>query len=134
MLPQIKSPTNRVASISLVDGDPSMRHARQLMFRAESFDVRAYSNCETLIADRAALASDCIVADVDMGEISGVQLLHAMREKGWNGAAVLLTDTISPQLSITAIIEGFVAMQPKALADLPLLGAVNAAIRGEPAA
>lgn len=125
---QIANPNANSVSLSLVDGDPTIRHARQLMFRAEAFNVRAYPNCAALIADPAALGSDCVIADVDMGAISGLQLLHAMREKGWHGAAILLTETISPQLAASALAEGFVAMLPKTLANRPLLDAVNAAI------
>lgn len=116
------------ASIALVDGDATIRHARQLMLRAEGSDVRAYPNCEAALADPAALASDCVVADVNMGAIEGADLLRLMRAKGWRGAGILLADIVAPALRLQGIEEGFVVMQPAALDDRRLLTAVEVAL------
>lgn len=116
------------ASIALVDGDATIRHARQLMLRAEGSDVRAYPNCEAALDDPAALTSDCVVADVDMGAIGGLDLLRLMRAKGWRGTGILLADIIAPALRLQGIEEGFVVMQPAALDDRRLLTAVDVAL------
>ncbi|MEO9129695.1 MAG: response regulator [Sphingomonas sp.] len=124
------SPTLPNGSIALVGGDTAMRHARQLMFRAEGYDVRAYPGCDALLTDPAAIASDCIIADVDMRHIGGMQLVKEMRAIGWHGVAVLLTDTPYPQLATAAIDEHFTILSPKAIADRPLLDAVTEATHG----
>lgn len=116
------------ASIALVDGDATIRHARQLMLRAEGSDVRAYPNCAAALADPAALASDCVVADVDMGAVGGLDLLRMMRAKGWRGTGILLADIVAPALRLQGIEEGFVVMHPAALDDRRLLTAVNVAL------
>ncbi len=116
------------ASIALVDGDTTIRHARQLMLHAEGIDVRAYPGCAAALADPAAIASDCVVADVDMGGIGGIDLLRLMRAKGWQGAGILLTDAIAPVLRMMAVDEGFVVMRPVALDERRLLAAVNLAL------
>jgi FixJ family two-component response regulator len=120
------------SSIALVDGDPAMRRARQLMFRAEGYEVQAYPTCGALLADPSAMASACLVADVEMADLGGVELVEAMRRAGWHGSAILLADAISPALAKLAQKAHFTAMFPKALADRPLLDAVNVAI-GKPA-
>ena len=116
------------SSIALVDGDPAMRRARQLMFRAEGYGVQAYPTCAALLADPLAMTSACLVADVDMADVGGVELVEAMRRADWHGSAILLSDAISPALAKLALKGHFTAMFPKALGDGPLLDAVNAAI------
>lgn len=126
----VAQPTIAVATrcIALVDGNPAMRHARQLMLRSEGYDVRAYPSCAALLADPSALRSACVVADVEMDGVGGLALLHGLRRAGWHGAAILLADTIPPELAASAAAEQFVALLPKALADKPLLDAIRAAI------
>jgi FixJ family two-component response regulator len=116
--------------IALVDGVPVVRHARQLMLRAEGFDVRAYASAAPLLADPRARASACIVAEVQMPEIGGVALVRAMRDQGWDGAAILLADIVSATLSALAIQDGFTVMVPTGLADRLLLAGIQAAIAG----
>lgn len=114
--------------IALVDGDPTLRRARQLMLRSERFEVRAYPTCAALLADPLALHSACVVADAEMSDLSGLQLLTAMREAGWEGSAVLLADSIPTALAAAADDHDFLAMLPKALAEGALLKAVRSAI------
>jgi FixJ family two-component response regulator len=115
--------------IALVDGEPTIRRARQLMFLAENFEVRAYATCQALLADPLALRSVCLVADVEMGDVTGLELLRAMRSAGWRGSAILLADKIPVELADAANDGHFQAMLPKALGNKPLLEAVRAAIR-----
>ncbi len=126
----VQQPTIAVDArcIALVDGDPAMRHARQLMLRAEGYEVRSYPSCAALLADSSALRSACVVADVEMNGVGGLALLHGLRRAGWHGAAILLADTIAPELAASAAAEQFVALLPKALADKPLLHAIRTAI------
>jgi FixJ family two-component response regulator len=81
--------------VSLVDGDPDVRHARQLMLRSERYDVRSYPTCAALLADPRSRDFPCIILDLDMGEIDGVDLLRQMRATGWRGKALLL-DGLDP--------------------------------------
>jgi FixJ family two-component response regulator len=119
------------SSIALVDGDPALRRARLLMLRAEGFEVRAYPVCAALLADPQAFRSTCVIADAEMGDLSGQQLLHAMREAGWVGSAILLADTGLTEPSSAANDRAFVAVLPKTLSDGPLLKAIRSAIAGQ---
>lgn len=65
-----------------------------------------------------------------MVELSGVQLLEQMQVKGWCGAAILLTEDITPHLVSLTVNGAFVAMTPTKLANRPLLDAVDAATTG----
>ncbi|WP_010189025.1 response regulator [Sphingomonas sp. PAMC 26605] len=114
--------------IALIDGVPAVRHARQLMLRAEGFDVRTYASAVPLLADPLALATSCMVAEVAMPEIDGVALVQAMRGQGWQGAAILLAGVVSSALAALAIEQKFTVMVPTGLADRLLLAGIRTAI------
>jgi FixJ family two-component response regulator len=76
--------------VSLVDGDPTIRRARQIMLRSEQYDVRSYSTCAALLADPVSRDYPCIVLDVGMHGISGLDVLRQMRATGWWGTGILL--------------------------------------------
>jgi FixJ family two-component response regulator len=76
--------------VSLVDGDADIRHARQIMLRSERYDVRSYATCAALLADPRSRDYPCIVVDVEMQELDGLELVREMRASGWHGKAILL--------------------------------------------
>jgi len=76
--------------VSLVDGEPAVRRARQLMLRSEGFAVRSYPTCAALLADPRSRDYPCIILDLEMETIGGLDLLSRMRASGWRGKALLL--------------------------------------------
>ncbi|MDX5986027.1 response regulator [Sphingomonas echinoides] len=121
-------PARTSIQIALVDGYTAVRHARQLMLRAEGFDVRAYVSVASLLADPLARASACVIADVDMPELGGLEILQAMRLQGWTGVMILLVDTITDALLAEARLLGFAALVPRDLPDRSLIEAIRMAI------
>lgn len=116
--------------IALVDGDPALRRARQLMLLSEHFDVRAYSTCDALLADPAAQRFACLIADVDMPGIGGFELITSLRATGWSGSAILLSDDPASEMAERIDRAGVAALLPKALANRPLLQAIRLAVAG----
>jgi len=81
--------------VSLVDGDAAVRRNRQLMLRAEGYEVRSYATCAALLADPRSRDYPCVVLDVDLHDAAGPGLLRDMRQSGWRGKAVLI-DGVEP--------------------------------------
>lgn len=83
------SPEDRVG-VSLVGGDSTLRHARQIMLRSENYDARSYATFAALLADPRTRDCPCIILDIASDDIDGVALLDEMRATGWRGKAILL--------------------------------------------
>lgn len=90
MAPGPKNFSLMKVGVSLVDGDATVRHARQLMLRSEDYDVRSYATCAALLADPRSRDYPCIILDVEMEDVDGRDLLRQMRATGWRGKALLL--------------------------------------------
>lgn len=88
---QLRQPTG----ISLVDGNPALRRARQILLLSDGYDVRSYATCAALLADPTSRGFARIIIDISehrrdgRGE-DGVEALDAMRASGWRGKAILL--------------------------------------------
>lgn len=114
--------------ISLVDGDAAVRRERQLMLRSENFDVRSYATGAALIADPLARATACLVVDVDMPGLGGIELVQSLRIQGWRGTAILLRSIdVTDSIARDAERDGDTLLL-KTVADRPLLEAIRAAL------
>lgn len=120
--------TNESIGVSLVDGEPSVRRARQLMLRSENYEVRSYATCAALLADPRSRDYRCIVVDVHMAEGDGIDLLRTMRASGWRGQGILL-DGIAPGSTLLHDAErhGDQVLK-RTIADGALVAAIGASI------
>ena len=81
---------NAHVGVSLVNGDPAVRHARQIMLRSMRYNARSYATCAALLADPRSRDQQCIIVDIDTPKVDGIDLLRAMRASGWLGKGILL--------------------------------------------
>nr|WP_277873291.1 response regulator [Sphingomonas paeninsulae] len=110
--------------VSLVDGDPAIRRARQIMLRSELYDVRSYSTCAALLADPVSRDYFCIVLDVRMHDVDGVAFLREMRATGWHGRAILLDDTDPEDALVRKADRHGDKIFNRAIGDRPLVAAI----------
>jgi FixJ family two-component response regulator len=114
--------------VSLVAGEPAVRHARQLMLRSEKYNVRSYATCSALLADPRSRDYPCIILDIEMEHVDGFDLLSRMRATGWRGKALLL-DGLAPSSPLLQEAErhGDVVL-PRTVGDQALLTAIAASV------
>ncbi|MES3057589.1 hypothetical protein O6V14_18295 [Sphingomonas faeni] len=129
---QCPAPPHFGIGVSLVDGDPVIRRARQIMLLSERYDVRSYATGAALLADPRSRDVPCIVVDVACGVDgdggSGMETLHAMRASGWRGKAILLDGTVPPPALIHAAERHGDRILDRTTGDAPLLTAIAASI------
>lgn len=114
--------------ISLVDGDPGIRRARQIMLLSEHYAVRSYATCAALLADPRSRDYVCIIVDVHMVDVEGIALLREMRATGWRGKAILL-DGIAPGSARLRDAERYGdKVFARTIGDGPLLTAIAASL------
>ena len=68
--------------ISIVDDDAAVRDSLRFLLECEGYETREFASArEFLPADRAA-DGDCLILDVHMPGMSGIELLETMRRQG----------------------------------------------------
>jgi FixJ family two-component response regulator len=68
--------------VAVVDDDESFACALERHFRASSFEVHTYPSAEAFLAPTTLPEPDCLVLDIHLGGMSGVDLLRRLRELG----------------------------------------------------
>ena len=117
-------PTAR-PTLLLVEDDDGVRRGLQLLLSGQGFDVRSFASAHTSLADTALQTARYLVADYALAESNGIELITALRARGWHGRAVLITAFGSPELRAAATVAGFDAMLEKPFRDDDLLRALR---------
>ncbi|MEJ8570664.1 response regulator transcription factor [Microbaculum marinum] len=77
--------------VSVVDDDDAVRIATTKLLRLHDFSAHAFSSAEELLESPRALDSDCLVTDVRMPGMSGVELQCRLQELGRRIPVVFVT-------------------------------------------
>jgi FixJ family two-component response regulator len=114
--------------IVIVEDDPGVRRSMQLLFKGNGCDVRAYPSGDALLVSDDAVGPDCLVIDflLDGADgADGIDLLTALRKRGWAGPAVLVTGFPSADVARRAQEAGFASVFEKPLKERSLVEAVS---------
>ena len=95
----------------LVDDDESLRRALARTIRLAGFEVQAFQSVEALLAHGVPERDACLVLDVDLPGIGGIELKRTLSEAGRD----------LPTIFITALEPGEVGVSLAALAPVAVL-------------
>src|SRR2546421_8956007 len=84
-------PTNNAKKLMIVDDDAEMRTLLAEYFRRLGFEVAEKESGQAALQSAAADRFDCFILDVAMPEMSGLDLLKKLRERGIQTPALFLT-------------------------------------------
>ena len=118
-----------VRSIAVVDDDESFARAIGRLLRASGFAVHTYASAEAFLAGPPHPPPDCLLLDVQLGGMSGPDLLDRLRELGNLTPAIFVTGHDAPQAAEQAKRAGCAAYLRKPVSEKVLLAAIAEAIR-----
>lgn len=117
--------------ISVVDDDEAIR--RTTTFLVESFGLRAagFESAETFLTSEALPHTSCLIVDIQMPGMDGLQLQRELAAAGWGIPIIFITaydDTSSRERAMEA---GAIAFLGKPFNDEELLQTIRLALRSE---
>jgi len=110
--------------VAVVDDDESFARAIGRVLRASDIEVRTFSSGEAFLAPDAFPPPDCLVLDIQLGGMSGVELQQRLHELGNFTPIIFVTADDAPEVRAEAIQSGCVACLRKPVASRALLEAV----------
>jgi two-component system response regulator FixJ len=110
--------------VLVVEDDEGMREAIESLLGAAGFKTAGYASAEALLGAAALEGVRCIVSDVRLPAMSGLDLLGALRARGDAPPVILITAHDSAALCDEAGRRGAAAYLPKPFAASELLGAI----------
>ena len=121
-------------TIFLVDDDPGVLRALSRVLREEGWRVEAFESAESFLAQRDPSAEGCLVLDVTMPGLDGLELHRRLIEAGDSLPVVFVTGRGDIPMSVRAMKAGAIDFLTKPVEAQALVDAVHAAIEGTAAA
>jgi two-component system response regulator FixJ len=119
---------DRGGMVLVVEDDDSMREAIERLLSAGGFECTAYASADALLAHGVDEDSVCVISDLRLPGMSGLELLTALRERGMSMPFILITAHDAPPLRVAAMRWGAAAYLAKPFRGAALLDAVRASI------
>lgn len=125
MSTSLSKPDEKRCKVLVTDDEASVRRSLQLLLHAKGYEPHSYTSASALLADAGALSADCLIADYNMPDLDGLSLLSAIRAKGWNGSAILITAYCTRDLESRARACGYTQVIQKPFIRGPILEALS---------
>ncbi len=122
------------AVVFVVDDDASMREALSGLLRAAGWNVETFASAREFLARSRADQPSCLVLDVRLPGLSGLDLQQRMAEVNIAIPIVFITGHGDVPTSVKAMKAGAVEFLTKPFADNELLEAIEQALRRDRAA
>jgi FixJ family two-component response regulator len=117
--------------VCLVDDDESFRESVAGLFRSIGLPVRAFESAEAFLASELSICAGCLVLDVNMPGMSGVELQRQLIDRGQRIQIVFVTARTEPELRRLLLERGAIAYLIKPFPEDELLDAVSNAITSQ---
>lgn len=121
-------PAIDASTVYLVDDDRSMRDAISSLVRSVGLNVETFSSAREFLDHVRSEACACLVLDVRMPRMSGLDLQHALKEKGVDIPIIFITGHGDIPMAVRAIKSGALEFLPKPFRDDELLEAIDKAL------
>jgi len=112
--------------VHLVEDDADVREALALLLRTFGYRVNSFDSAASFLQRAPAEAVGCVVADVRMAGMSGIQLLEKLQADPWPLPVVIITGHGDMALCRRAFKAGAVDFLSKPIDEHALLEAVQA--------
>jgi two-component system response regulator FixJ len=113
--------------VHVVDDDDAVRKSVAFLLMAEGFNVRQHESALTFLKMKN-IGGGCIVTDVRMPEVSGIEFIRLLKERGSNLPVIVMTGHADISLAVEAMKAGAVDFLEKPFEDERFLEIVRSAL------
>jgi FixJ family two-component response regulator len=117
--------------ISLVDDDESIRRTTTLLIQSFGFQAAAFESAESLLMSSQLQETSCIIVDVQMPGMNGLQLQRYLAASGYEIPIIFITAYDNKESRQQAMQAGAVAFLSKPFNDELLLETIRATLRDD---
>jgi two-component system response regulator FixJ len=116
------------ADAHVIDDDEAVRDSIEFLLRTAQLTVRTYESASAFLAVAPTVGSGCVITDVRMPGISGIDLLRRLKEMGIRLPVIVITGHGDVPLAVEAMKFGAVDFLEKPFDDDVLLASVRSAV------
>jgi FixJ family two-component response regulator len=116
------------ATVLVVDDDPSVLRSLNRLVTASGFHVETFGRPSELLASEIPRSNACMVVDIDMPEMNGIEMCAVLKASGRGLPTILITGRTDARIRSLAAQSDAVAVLFKPFEEEPLLDAIARAI------
>jgi FixJ family two-component response regulator len=120
-------------TVFVVDDDPAIRDSLRFLIGSVGLAVQCYASAEEFLSGYDPQAPGCIVLDVRMPGLSGLELQARLRNDRFAPPVLLITGHGDIQMAVRALKEGALEFIEKPFSDQVLLEHIQKAIQSDAA-
>jgi len=114
--------------VYVVDDDPSVRKALERLLRSAGHDAKTFASALEFLDFNHPDAPGCLVLDIKMPKVSGLELQDRLTEKGISFPIIFITGHGTVPASVKALKAGAMDFLQKPFKDRELLDAISRGI------
>jgi FixJ family two-component response regulator len=115
--------------ISIIDDDESMREAIRGLMKSLGFAAEMFPSAQAFLGSRHLPGTSCLIADVNMPGMSGLELHRHLSASGKAIPTILITAYPDDSARQRALADGVVCYLSKPFDEADLLAGIHSALR-----
>ena len=119
--------SKRQTVIAVVDDDPSMLRAMESLLDAHGFATSLFASAEEFLARRPAVQVNCLLLDIHLGGMSGIELNNRLKASGNELPVIFMTAVEGEAICVQALKAGGIACLRKPFPARQLIDAIEKA-------
>ncbi len=120
--------TDQNRFVCVVDDHEAVRDSTQLLLGIYGYQVRAYAGARDFLAEFDAAHTGCLILDIHMPEMTGVELLALLRARGITTPTIIVSGQTDAVVGETLTRSGAFAILSKPVNEDELMGFVKKAL------
>ena len=116
------------ATVQLIDDDEFILQAHTDLLRSAGLEVRSYNSCAAFLKRYVPGPRECILSDLRMPQIGGLQLQKLLLERGWDTPLIFITGHADVGTAVEAMRLGAFDYVEKPVHGPRLLERIEAAV------
>lgn len=114
--------------VHVIDDDAAVRDALDALLGSAGLEVRTYATAVDFLDRLAAAAPGCVVSDVQMPGVSGLELLHRLEDRRGEFPMIVLTGQADVPMAVEALQAGAADFIEKPFDSDRIIRSVQAAL------
>lgn len=97
---------NSEVTVALIDDDSAVLHSMRLLIESRDIPVACYESAEAFLDDLPGSKPSCVVADVRMPGMTGLELQRELKHRNHDSPLVLISGHADVSMAVQALKEG----------------------------
>jgi FixJ family two-component response regulator len=121
----------KAALVSIVEDDQFFRESLKRLMRSQGYNVEAFASAADFLASPRYVETACLIADVHMPAMTGIELYRQLIEAGYTIPTILVTAYPNDADRDRALKDGVVCYLRKPVDDKHLIRCLRAALHSD---